>query len=91
MTVGQEWSGYVGALGDVIAEVEHATRGLLELAMGGNGPAVGPLAQKEMLHVPTAAASEQHPGAGPGVRSLPGERGSGLLSGPACQPVAQRQ
>jgi fumarate hydratase, class II len=35
LTVGQEWSGYVGALDDAIAEVEHATDGLLKLAMGG--------------------------------------------------------
>src|SRR5580704_13642557 len=28
LTVGQEWSGYAGALDDAIAEVEHATRGL---------------------------------------------------------------
>src|SRR6202041_3721266 len=32
LTVGQGWSGYVGALGDAIAEVEHATGGLLALA-----------------------------------------------------------
>ena len=25
LTVGQEWSGYAGALDDAIAEVEHAT------------------------------------------------------------------
>src|SRR5258708_25409760 len=35
LTVGQEWSGYAGALDDAIAEVEHATRGLLTVAMGG--------------------------------------------------------
>src|SRR6516162_1704573 len=35
LTVGQEWSGYVGALDDSIVEVEHATHGLLKLAMGG--------------------------------------------------------
>jgi fumarate hydratase class II len=27
LTVGQEWSGYVGALDDAITEVERATRG----------------------------------------------------------------
>src|ERR1700751_5838076 len=32
LTVGQEWSGYAGALEDAIAEVEHATAGLLVLA-----------------------------------------------------------
>jgi fumarate hydratase class II len=40
LTVGQEWSGYVGALDDAITEAEHATAGLLALAMGGT--AVGP-------------------------------------------------
>src|SRR5262245_19418131 len=41
LTVGQEWSGYVGALDDSIAEVEHATRGLLKLAMGGTAVGTG--------------------------------------------------
>ena len=41
LTVGQEWSGYVGALDDAIAEVEHATRGLLLLAMGGTAVGTG--------------------------------------------------
>jgi fumarate hydratase, class II len=41
LTVGQEWSGYVGALEDAIAEAEHATRGLLELAMGGTAVGTG--------------------------------------------------
>ena len=41
LTVGQEWSGYSGALNDAIAEVEHATRGLLELAMGGTAVGTG--------------------------------------------------
>ena len=40
-TVGQEWSGYVGALDDAIADVEHATRGLLKLAMGGTAVGTG--------------------------------------------------
>jgi hypothetical protein len=30
LTVGQEWSGYAGALDDAIAELEHATNGLLK-------------------------------------------------------------
>jgi len=34
---GQEWSGYAGALDDAIAEVEHATDGLLQLAMAVRG------------------------------------------------------
>ncbi len=41
LPVGQEWSGYAGALDDVIAEVEHATRGLLKLAMGGTAVGTG--------------------------------------------------
>jgi fumarate hydratase, class II len=41
LTVGQEWSGYVGALDDAIAEVEHATEGLLVLAMGGTAVGTG--------------------------------------------------
>ena len=41
LTVGQEWSGYVGALDDAIAEVEHATGGLLKLAMGGTAVGTG--------------------------------------------------
>jgi fumarate hydratase, class II len=41
LTVGQEWSGYAGALDDSIAEVEHATGGLLELAMGGTAVGTG--------------------------------------------------
>jgi fumarate hydratase class II len=41
LTVGQEWSGYVGALDDAIAEVEHATRGLLKLAIGGTAVGTG--------------------------------------------------
>ncbi len=41
LTVGQEWSGYTGALDDAIAEVEHATNGLLKLAMGGTAVGTG--------------------------------------------------
>src|SRR5690348_11399492 len=41
LTVGQEWSGYSGALDDAIAEVEHATHGLLRLAMGGTAVGTG--------------------------------------------------
>jgi fumarate hydratase, class II len=41
LTVGQEWSGYAGALDDAIVEVEHATRGLLKLAMGGTAVGTG--------------------------------------------------
>jgi fumarate hydratase class II len=41
LTVGQEWSGYAGALDDAIAEVQHATSGLLALAMGGTAVGTG--------------------------------------------------
>ncbi|MBV9382055.1 MAG: class II fumarate hydratase, partial [Streptosporangiaceae bacterium] len=41
LTVGQEWSGYAGALQDAIAEAEHATHGLLRLAMGGTAVGTG--------------------------------------------------
>jgi fumarate hydratase, class II len=41
LTVGQEWSGYAGALDDAIAEVEHATAGLLKLAIGGTAVGTG--------------------------------------------------
>ncbi len=41
LTVGQEWSGYAGALDDAIAEVERVTHGLLELAMGGTAVGTG--------------------------------------------------
>jgi fumarate hydratase class II len=41
LTVGQEWSGYAGALDDAIAEVERATAGLLAVAMGGTAVGTG--------------------------------------------------
>ena len=41
LTVGQEWSGYVGALDDAIEEIDHATHGLLKLAMGGTAVGTG--------------------------------------------------
>jgi fumarate hydratase, class II len=41
LTVGQEWSGYAGALDDAIAEVERVTDGLLVLAMGGTAVGTG--------------------------------------------------
>jgi fumarate hydratase, class II len=41
LTVGQEWSGYAGALDDAIAEVDHATHGLLKVAMGGTAVGTG--------------------------------------------------
>jgi fumarate hydratase, class II len=41
LTVGQEWSGYAGALDDAIAEARRATEGLLELAMGGTAVGTG--------------------------------------------------
>src|SRR6516164_3561824 len=51
LTVGQEWSGYTGALDDAIAEVEHATRGLLKVAMGGTAVGTG-------LNAPAGFGSE---------------------------------
>ena len=41
LTVGQEWSGYASALDDAIDEVEHATRGLLQPAIGGTAVGTG--------------------------------------------------
>src|ERR1700758_4462539 len=41
LTVDQEWSGYAGALEDAIAEVERATAGLLEVAVGGTAVGTG--------------------------------------------------
>jgi fumarate hydratase, class II len=41
LTVGQEWSGYVGALDDTITDVQQATHGLLLLAMGGTAVGTG--------------------------------------------------
>ncbi len=41
LTVGQEWSGYAAALADAIVDVEHATAGLLRLAMGGTAVGTG--------------------------------------------------
>ena len=41
LTVGQEWSGYAGALDDAIEEIEHATAGLLKVAMGGTAVGTG--------------------------------------------------
>lgn len=41
LTVGQEWSGYVGALDDSIHELEHSTAGLLHVALGGTAVGTG--------------------------------------------------
>ncbi len=41
LTVGQEWSGYTGAVDDTMAELEHATSGLLVVAMGGTAVGTG--------------------------------------------------
>ena len=41
LTVGQEWSGYAAALADAITDVEHATNGLLRIAMGGTAVGTG--------------------------------------------------
>jgi len=41
LTVGQQWSGYVGALDDCIADVVQASDGLLHIAMGGTAVGTG--------------------------------------------------
>lgn len=41
LTVGQQWSGYVSALDDGIADVAQATEGLLHVAMGGTAVGTG--------------------------------------------------
>ncbi len=41
LTVGQEWSGYVGALDDSIEDLVRATDGLLHVAMGGTAVGTG--------------------------------------------------
>jgi fumarate hydratase class II len=41
LTVGQEWSGYVGALDDAVENLVHATDGLLVVAMGGTAVGTG--------------------------------------------------
>jgi fumarate hydratase, class II len=41
LTVGQQWSGYVCALDDCIADVVQATDGLLSIAMGGTAVGTG--------------------------------------------------
>jgi fumarate hydratase class II len=41
LTVGQEWSGYVGALDDAITDLERAAEGLLAVAMGGTAVGTG--------------------------------------------------
>jgi fumarate hydratase class II len=41
LTVGQEWSGYVGALDDAIDELSRVTEGLLQVAMGGTAVGTG--------------------------------------------------
>lgn len=41
LTVGQEWSGYVGALDDAIDELQRVNEGLLQVAMGGTAVGTG--------------------------------------------------
>jgi len=41
LTVGQEWSGYAAALADAIGELEHASQGLRNLAIGGTAVGTG--------------------------------------------------
>lgn len=41
LTVGQEWSGYAAQLRACICDIEHARKGLLELAVGGTAVGTG--------------------------------------------------
>jgi fumarate hydratase class II len=41
ITVGQEWSGYAAALDEAVTEIEHASKGLLRVAMGGTAVGTG--------------------------------------------------
>jgi fumarate hydratase, class II len=41
LTVGQEWSAFVGALDDAVDELSRVTNGLLKLAMGGTAVGTG--------------------------------------------------
>ena len=41
LTMGQEWSGYAAALSAAIADIDHATAGLLEVALGGTAVGTG--------------------------------------------------
>jgi fumarate hydratase, class II len=41
LTVGQEWSGYASQLRACIEEIEHARKGLLDLALGGTAVGTG--------------------------------------------------
>ncbi|MHB1166576.1 MAG: class II fumarate hydratase [Candidatus Nanopelagicales bacterium] len=41
LTVGQEWSGYAAALAESVADVEHASSGLLAVALGGTAVGTG--------------------------------------------------
>ena len=99
LTVGQEWSGYAGALDDAIAEVEHVTHGLLQLAMGGTAVGTGLNAPEgfgeevaaeiaAMTGVPVRDRGQQvhrpgHPG--------PDGAGARRAQGRGGQPVQDRQ
>jgi fumarate hydratase class II len=41
LTLGEEWSGYVGVLGDDIRRIEDALKGVYELALGGTAVGTG--------------------------------------------------
>jgi fumarate hydratase class II len=41
LTVGEEWSGYVGVLGDDIRRIEDALKGVYQLALGGTAVGTG--------------------------------------------------
>ena len=57
LTVGQEWSGYAGALDDAIAEVERVSDGLLQIAMGGTAVGTGLNAPQDFAEAVAAELS----------------------------------
>lgn len=63
LTVGQEWSGYAAALSQATADIEHATAGLLDVAMGGTAVGTGLNAPAGFTRSATRflAESTEHP------------------------------
>lgn len=63
LTVGQEWSGYASALDDAIADIAHATTGLLAVALGGTAVGTGLNAPTDFrtTAIQELAASTGHP------------------------------
>lgn len=58
LTMGQEWSGYVASLSAAIADIEHATAGLLEVALGGTAVGTGVNAPAGYSEAAVAALAE---------------------------------